>query len=299
MEFDKIYFDNSSNTNNDNSSNNNNDRIINLNNVEHLEIYKNNKFIKKKNKFNGDTDIEQLHDFIKNNVNSLSDVDIQNVICGQNIFDSKGKEINNIVSIINESDIVKNTNINNLNNSKDLNDSKDTNNNDLIILYKELVKDFNDFNESTIKGIIKLKLNIKKIEKIILKNKILSNKKNTKNNDWGFTEQRVIPKSIEIFFNIEPNSKLSRTYIGKLFQEYIEKNDLKGNINIKNKLDKRIYKLDDKLTKLFGLTEEDKNKINSCQSSNIKFPNGFNFYNYQKWIKKLYTEEFENNKVIN
>ncbi len=99
-----------------------------------------------------------------------------------------------------------------------------------------------------------------------------------------------------MFFNLEPNLKLSRTEVGKLFQDYIQKNNLKGNINIKNKIDKRIYKLDDKLTKLFNLTEEEKNTINLCSSSNVKYPLGFNFYNYQRWIKKLYTEEFNNEK---
>ena len=142
---------------------------------------------------------------------------------------------------------------------------------------------------------IKLKNSMKKIEKIILK-KTNKNKKNIlKNNDWGFTEQRTIPKSIIIFFNIESNSKLSRTEIGGMFQNYIQQNNLKGNINLKNKLDRRIYKLDDKLSKLFNLSEEEKNKINTSNSSIIKYPNGFNFYNYQTWIKKLYTEEFNVN----
>jgi hypothetical protein len=163
--------------------------------------------------------------------------------------------------------------------------------------YNDLINEVNELNDYTIKSIIKIKSNIKKLEKNIIK--FVNPKKNNpnkNNNDCGFTEQRVIPTSIEKFFNIEPNLKLSRTEIGKLFQDYIQKNDLKGNIGIKNKIDKRIYRLDDNLTKLFGLSEEDKNKINSCSLSNVKYPNGFNFYNYQKWIKKIYIEEFENIK---
>lgn len=35
--------------------------------------------------------------------------------------------------------------------------------------------------------------------------------------------------------------------IGGLFQNYLKQNNLKGNLNSKNKLDKRIYKMDDKL----------------------------------------------------
>ena len=163
-------------------------------------------------------------------------------------------------------------------------------------MYKDLVKEFNDLNDITIKGLIKLKLSIKKFEKIINKTSSIK-KSNLKNNDWGFTEQRIIPNSIELFFDIESDSKLSRTDIGRLFQEYIEKNNLKGNINSKNKLDKRIYRLDDKLSKLFTLSEDEKNKINLCNSSDIKYPHGFNFYNYQKWIKKIYIEEFGNETI--
>ena len=69
-------------------------------------------------------------------------------------------------------------------------------------------------------------------------------------------------------------------------------------MSLKNKIDKRIYRVDDGLVKLFNLSNDEKNKINSCSSSDIKYPNGFNFYNYQKWIKKLYLEEFGDDKLI-
>ena len=69
-------------------------------------------------------------------------------------------------------------------------------------------------------------------------------------------------------------------------------------MSLKNKIDKRIYRVDDGLVKLFNLSNDEKNKINSCLSSDIKYPNGFNFYNYQKWIKKLYLEEFGDDKLI-
>lgn len=246
--------------------------------------------------------IDEIHDYINNSVCIL---DNTNVNTNTNtILNIKGinleSENNELIINKDQNNFEKKKIFNkndNLSSKIILNESN--NNNDFFLLYKDLVKEFNEFNDTTIKGLIKLKLSIKKFEKII--NKSSSNKKtNLKNNDWGFTEQRIIPKSIELFFNIKPDSKLSRTDIGKLFQEYIEKNNLKGNINSKNKLDKRIYRLDDKLTKLFNLSENEKNKINSCNSSDIKYPYGFNFYNYQKWIKKIYIEEFsDDNKNVN
>ena len=164
---------------------------------------------------------------------------------------------------------------------------------EILIIYKELLKDFNEFNDNTLKGLVKLKNSMKKLEKNIIKTST-KNPKNKKKNDWGIAEQRNVPKSIEIFFNLESGTKYSRNQIGGLFQDYIAKNNLKGNLNAKNKIDNRIYKLDDKLTKLFKLSNDEKNKINSCLSSSVKYPNAFNFYNYQTWIKKIYIEELSN-----
>lgn len=159
----------------------------------------------------------------------------------------------------------------------------------IILLYKEIIKDFDELNENTAKSIGKIKTNIKKMEKLIIKTGGIKKKSDSK---WGFSEQRIVPKSIETFFNLGSNSKLSRTSIGKLFQDYISKNNLKGNLNLKNKIDKRIYKMNGELGKLFDLSDETINKINSSNSSNIKYPDGFNFYNYQQWIKQLYVKEF-------
>ena len=107
----------------------------------------------------------------------------------------------------------------------------------------------------------------------------------------GFAETKNIPKSIQLFFNLDKETKMARTKIGGLFQDYLKKNNLKGNVNEKNKIDKRIYKFDEKLSKLFNVSEEQKNKINFSISSKTEYPNGYNFYNYQTWIKKLYDEE--------
>ena len=160
--------------------------------------------------------------------------------------------------------------------------------------YNELKNVFNNFLENVLNGTKEIKTIIKKIDKQTYKNDV--NKKNQIKKDIivkkekGFAEEKLVPEPIQIFFNLEKGIKMSRTKVGGLFQEYLKKNNLKGNINEKNKIDKRIYKIDNELAKLFGLSKEEMEKINSCSSSTIKYPNGYNFSNYQTWIKKIYNE---------
>ena len=169
------------------------------------------------------------------------------------------------------------------------------NENDIYENYKELQKEFNILSDNISIGTTKIKNIIKKIEKQLNKNELIEKKNKNKNKkqikdkkDCGFAESKSVPESLELFFNIEHGSMMSRTKIGGLFQEYIKKNNLKGNSNINNKIDNRIYRMDDKLAKLFDVSNEDIVIINSANSSNIKYPLGLNFFNYQKWIKKLY-----------
>ena len=177
---------------------------------------------------------------------------------------------------------------------KDVKDDED----EMLKLCVELTNDLNNLNEIFLKEMNKIKNKIKNIEKIT--NKINNKKKKKeKKADWGFAEEKNVPIPIQIFFNLKSNCKYPRTEIGGMFQNYIEQNNLKGNLNSKNKLDKRIYRFDDKLAKLFGVHEEQKNTINSCTSSNIKYPNGFNFYNYQTWIKKIYVDDDNKKNIIN
>lgn len=177
------------------------------------------------------------------------------------------------------------------------------NENDINENYKELKQEFNNFLENVLSGTTKIKNIIKKLDKQIQKNDNVKekqqNKKNLLSKEKGFAETKNIPKSIKLFFDLDEETKMARTKVGGLFQDYLKKNNLKGNMNEKNKIDKRIYKFDDKLTKLFNVTEQQKNKINSCTSSKTEYPNGYNFYNYQTWIKKLYEEENINNNKDN
>lgn len=207
------------------------------------------------------------------------------IIENNDIYIEKSKQIQKILSDTNS--LSNNNLIQNIKNDINLE------NDDLMKYYKELVKEFNEYNEILMKDTNKIKNKIKNFEKIINKN-INKKMKKEKNNNCGFAEKKKVPKSIQLFFNLDTNSKYPRTEIGGKFQNYIEQHNLKGNINNKNKNDKRIYKFDNNLSKLFKITEEHQNKINSCKSSNIKFPDGFNFYNYQTWIKKLYTDDEEN-----
>jgi hypothetical protein len=233
--------------------------------------------------------LSEFYDFnflIENGKNNLLNV-IPNQTNIENLQNQDKKEhklINNDKNILKKQDIKTD-----IKNNIDIFDSDDN----IIQIHKELQKELDEYLENTnkaIKNAIKLKNILKKINKThskLIKKPI----KEKKINDWGFIEQRNIPKSIEQFFNLESGSRLSRTEIGSLFQNYIEQNNLKGNINTKKKLDKRIYKIDDKLSTLFKISQENKNKINSSTSSKTKYPDGFNFYNYQTWIKKLFVED--------
>jgi len=160
--------------------------------------------------------------------------------------------------------------------------------------YIELKKAFNNFLENVLTGTKEIKNIIKKMDKHTYKNDINKKKQIKKNisvkKEKGFAEEKMVPEPIQIFFNLEKCVKMSRTKVGGLFQEYLKKNNLKGNINEKNKIDKRIYKIDDNLAKLFGLSKEEIENINSCSSPIVKYPNGYNFSNYQTWIKKIYNE---------
>jgi hypothetical protein len=162
--------------------------------------------------------------------------------------------------------------------------------NDVMEEYKRIQKKIKNFETKTIKDINEIYNDMKKFEKNLIKINAKNNKKTIKNNDWGISEKKNIPKAIEIFFNLEPNAKLSRTIIGGLFQNYLKQNNLKGNLNAKNKIDNRIYRMDNKLATLFGLTIEHMDKINNSNSSKTNYPDGFNFYNYQTWIKQIYNE---------
>ena len=209
--------------------------------------------------------------------------------CSNNEFNSDEEVINTILKKNNEN-LKKQKKICNID-IKNI----DTNEN-----YKELKKEFNIFLENVLMSTTKINNIIKKIDKQIQKNDNIKEKQQKNKNEneaKGFAEDKLVPKSIQKFFNLEEGIKKSRTQIGGLFQEYLKNNNLKGNINEKNKVDNRIYKLDDKLSKLFNITEEQKNKINSCLSSKMKYPDGYNFYNYQTWIKKLYEEENLRNNI--
>lgn len=242
----------------------------------------------------------QLNNNMQSNDSICNSTNNNNIKISYNI-----KDIENIKSTNNNEIILKNKNISNCENfiekqnneiNKDNVEVKKTlfkNNDDIYENYKELTKEFNVFLENVLTSTGKIKNLIKKIDKQMYKNNLsIENKKNKSSmKDKGFAEEKIVPKQIQLFFNLEPETKMSRTKVGGLFQDYLKKNNLKGNIGEKNKIDKRIYKLDDNLAKLFEIGNEEKDKINACTSSKVKYPYGFNFHNYQTWIKKIYNEK--------
>lgn len=230
-----------------------------------------------------------------NYINNIKDskLDILNTSSPKNFEKKKNNKIifndDKIDKIIQETILQSNNDIiNNINIQENIKNKNEINNYEN---YLELKKIFNNFSENTINEINKIKNILKKMDKPMEKNFLLSEKKknkNIENKEKGITKKTDIPKSIILFYNLKENSIKSRIEIGKLFQKYLDDNSLKGNLNNNNKIDKRIYRLDDKLSKLFNISDKEKEKINSCSSHQIKYPNGFNLYNYHTWIKQLY-----------
>jgi hypothetical protein len=224
---------------------------------------------------------------LKNNIVDCDDIEYITVIPNNNINNNNNNNVIDNILINNDNNPVSQT--------LDKNKSQIKNDNDISDDYKELKKEFNNFLENVLIGTTKIKNILRKIDKHINKNEInkmkLKNKNTTINKDKGFAEEKNVPKQIQLFFNLENDIKMPRTKIGGLFQDYLKKNNLKGNIGEKNKIDKRIYRLNNELAKLFNVSEEQMIKINSCSSSKIKYPDGYNFHNYQTWIKKIYDEE--------
>jgi hypothetical protein len=219
----------------------------------------------------------------------------------KNNIQKKNTDVKNQNIILIKNDIIDELIQNNIDEIPPKNKNQIKNENNIYEDYKELKNEFNNFLENVLIGTTKIKHIIKKIDKQIHKNDINKTKQINKNalnkKDKGFAEEKIVPKSIQLFFNLKEDVEMPRTKIGGLFQDYLKKNNLKGNIGEKNKIDNRIYKLDNALAKLFNVSEEQVNKINSCSSSKIKYPNGYNFHNYQTWIKKIYNEENQNHKA--
>jgi len=140
----------------------------------------------------------------------------------------------------------------------------------LITLNENFNKDMND-----------IKNDLKNLLKIPKK----SNKSKLEEEKYGIVQSTKIPLRIKESLKINEDY-LARTDVTKIIFKYINDNDLKGFLNHKNKLDNRIYNVDETLSYMFNLTQEEIHIINNY--NNCKDKNAFNFYTMQTWIKKIY-----------
>ena len=148
-----------------------------------------------------------------------------------------------------------NLNISNNDESSEENEENEdviVNNNEKLNIVDEMFTKLNQqFTNSQF--IIKtLALNVKILQKEVLKERreylkfIAKNTKKKKKNVSGFAKPTLISNDLADVLNISRGSKVARTEVTKLLSEYIKKN------NIQNPENKKEILLDDNLDKLFG-----------------------------------------------
>ena len=167
-------------------------------------------------------------------------------------------------------------NINNL--------QKNDDDNLFIELYNEINKKIIKHQEISNKNLNEIRNDLKKLSKLYQKKKYTKKEREP----IGISALTKVPNNFKNLLNLDERT-LSRTEITKYIYDYIKNNNLQGSLNDKNKLDKRIYHVNDKLSIAFELTKEEIDYINS--SKNSKDIHGLNFYNIQSWIKKIYDKQ--------
>ena len=178
----------------DNIKSTKNNMIVKINNDKYNNVSNNNVSNNKNILLSEITEINQIHDYMNNNIISLSDnINLSKKIIDKNQSHNLNKSsspinkenINQIISDSDKNEIIIGKEQNNFEKKNVFNKNdilspiitlNESNNNEIFLLYKDLVKEFNDFNDLTIKGLLKLKLSIKKFEKVI--NKSSFKKKN-------------------------------------------------------------------------------------------------------------------------
>ena len=125
---------------------------------------------------------------------------------------------------------------------------------------------------------------LKKFYKITCKevSKATKNKKNSsKRSPTGFDKPCDVPLSLKTLLNIIDGEQIARPVITKKIYEYIDSN------NLRDTADKRVLRVNDSLAKALCLTSQEVKVINASISPKDK--TGLNFYNIQKYIKKMYS----------
>jgi len=152
------------------------------------------------------------------------------------------------------------------------NDNNYSNNCNFTELCNALIVNITETYKNQKKTIKKLKHLYKK-EIIDAKNK---KKRKKRKMCTGFTTAKPVPNKLIKLLNLEKNAILSRTDITKKVYKYFQDEDLF------DENDRRILRADNKIKKIFNLTDY----VNKCD--NPKDKNGLNFYNLQKYIAQCY-----------
>jgi hypothetical protein len=115
----------------------------------------------------------------------------------------------------------------------------------------------------------------------------IKNKKHEKRKDTGVMKASIVPKKISDYLGLEEGSKMIRNQVVSKFYQKIKEKDLFL------ERDKRVFRVDAELMKIFDLNESVNNSTNAKDKEN-----GFNFYNLPTHIAKIYREEkqIEQNK---
>ena len=152
--------------------------------------------------------------------------------------------------------------------SKDLKFQKE------FILLQDQINDFTD-------KLKNLKTLMKKMESSYVSdlNKVHKMKKlsnSAKKKDSGFVSKRSIPKELSTFIGEKENTQMTLPEYTKKFCSELKKR------NLIYEKDKRVYRVDKILKKIFGFTDE----VNNSTSSKDK--EGFNFSTLQKNLNKAF-----------
>ncbi|AVL94690.1 SWIB/MDM2 domain-containing protein [Moumouvirus australiensis] len=129
--------------------------------------------------------------------------------------------------------------------------------------YLEQKKLINDFRE--------LKATHKKEIKCVYK----SNARSNSGKQTGFNKPEPVPSSLKSLLKIKED-KLPRSKITNLIYQYFTDN------NMYNSKTKKEIIPNSKIRKIFGMKDDDV----------------MNFYNLQTWLKKVYSENLENNNIV-
>lgn len=173
--------------------------------------------------------------------------------------------------------------------------------------YKELLDYFNRQKKEDIEA----KKNLKRFYEKNIKqlNRKYKSKKQDKreNKHTGISAECEVPEAFRKLFKLEENSKIPRTTIAKLLHKYLQDHNLKLESN------KQIFRVDDKLAKIFNLTPEQVKYINTTTQTKPtrkqfeneddynremdQFNKGFNFFNFQTYLKIVYGDKPETTVV--